>query len=181
MRKVAMVLLVIGGMWMILACGGMYFLLFRTGGETQWAQTSSLPEKPSVLKMGDAGEILAETTAGNLYELTASDQTWKKVDQPSGNPAAGNSCALDDSNWSSTPKGKIKSTLSMNCVYAEMGYRFKLVILENGEIWYSESVDNSYMQLVKVVGLPFLTIACAPGALAFIVGLILLIVSKVKK
>lgn len=146
---------------------------------TQWKQEQP-PESFSALRLGEAGEVLAETPNGALYEYAyASQQHWEKVTQPSGNPALGYDCTPGESNrWVLPPPGKIVSIVKETCVYAESAYYLEVALLENGEVWSWEHEAYAYTSLAL---LSMLFIASVVGALILLLGLGLWIFWKAKE
>ncbi|MCX6057684.1 MAG: hypothetical protein NTW69_05990 [Chloroflexi bacterium] len=137
MGKTAKVFLVIGSVWIFIVCGCGYFSLIQPGIGTRWKQEPTPPERVSLLKLGDAGEIIAETTNGNLYEFNyGSNSLWKKVTQPSEVAAIGMDCSPGHTNYIVLPPPEnVVSLVSENCVYMESAYHLRVALLENGEVW----------------------------------------------
>ena len=180
MNKAARLLIIIGSAWMVIVCGCAYFSLFRVGIATGWEQVATPPEELSVLRLGEAGEILAHTPDGTRYEFHyGKNSTWEQIAQPSGGSAIGMNCVSGPGNylvW--PPPGKVKSRVSENCVYMESGYHLELALLENGQVWVWEYERYAYTELFVMF---FLVVACVAGAPILLLGLGLIIVQLVKK
>jgi hypothetical protein len=140
----------------------------------------SSPEPLSLLRLGEAGEILAQTTDGTLYEFHyGKNSTWEEIAQPSENPAVGESCVTGTGIYLVLPPpGKVKSRVSENCVYMESAYHLELALLENGQVWVWEYERYAYTELFVMF---FLLIGCAAGVLILLLGLGLMIYQKIKK
>jgi len=76
------------------------------------------------------------------------------------------------------PPGKVGSRVSENCSYIESGYRFEVVLLENGEIWSWEHETYAYAVLLIML---ILFIALAIGILILLIGIVIVIYKKIKK
>ena len=180
MSKAGRVLLIIGIAWIILVCGCGYFSLFQVGIATRWEQVAVPPKPLDLLKLGGAGEILAQTPDGTLYEFHYSkNSSWEEISQASENPAVGMNCVTGTGNYLVLPPpGKVKSQVSENCIYMESAYHLELALLENGEIWVWEYERYAYTELFVVF---FLLVGCAAGVLILLLGLGLMIFQKIKK
>lgn len=173
-------LLILGSLWMILLCVGAYLGLRHPRNTEKWKQEPPPPEAISLLRLGEAGEVLAETPEGSLYEYRyAEKQPWQKVTQPSGTPSLGYHCDPSESNYSVvSPPGKVLSWVKEICVYAESAYYFEMVLLENGEIWSWQFESYAYTQMA--IG-TFLFIGLVVGAFILLLGAGLKIYQKVRK
>lgn len=180
MGKAGRVLLIIGSVWIIIVCGCAYFSLFQVGIATRWEQVAAPPEPLSLLKLGEAGEILGQTTDGTLYEFHyGNNSTWEEIAQPSENPAIGMNCVSWAGNYLVfPPPGKVKSQVSENCVYMESAYHLELALLENGQVWVWEYERYAYTELFVMF---FLATACVAGVPIVLLGLGLMIYQKIKK
>ena len=164
---------------MILLCVWAYFALGHPRNTQKWKQEPPPPEAFSLLRLGEAGEVLGQTADGNLYEYTYSEkQPWQKVTEPSGTPSLGYYCVAHDSNYSVvSPPGKVISWVKESCVYAESNYYFEMVLLENGEVWSWQYEVYAYTQMAVVY---LLLIGLAVGALILSLGAGLKIYQRIK-
>jgi hypothetical protein len=180
MGKAGRILLIIGSVWIFIICGCGYFSLIQPGIGTRWKQEPTPPERVSLLKLGNAGEIIAETTNGNLYEFTyGKNSSWKKVAQPTKVAAIGMDCSPGDANYIVLPPpGKVVSRVSENCVYIESAYHLRVALMDNGAIWSWEYEGYAYTQLAVI---SILSIACIVGALIIGLGLVLVVIQMMKK
>lgn len=147
----------------------------------KWVQVSAPIQAPVLLKLGDSGEIIAEIENGGLYEFSLiAEHSWQKVTEPSGEPAVGSFCGpiIDVFYISSSPPGKVKSQVSESCTVAETGVSLEVALLENGEIWYLETVDNTYARLAVIILLP---IGIIVDAFIFGIGIIFLLIHSNRK
>jgi hypothetical protein len=172
MRKTAIVLLVIGCVWIILVGGCGYFSLVSPGILTRWRQEPPPPELLTHLALGEAGEVIGSVSNGTRFEFRygnyGSDSEWVEVTEPSGNPAIGADCSPGDGNRIVLPPpGEARSRASMNCIYMESAYHLEVALLENGEVWSWENERYAYAELFIM-----LSLLCvgAMGAMILLVG-----------
>jgi hypothetical protein len=179
MHKAARVLIIIGSGWSLLIVVWAYFALSHPRLSTKWKQEPLPPEPVSELRLGDAGEILARTQGGDLYEYVYEPQSpWIKVSNPSGVPSLGMDCYPDEAKNTFGPPGKVKSQLSEACVYNESVRYLTFVLLENGEVWSWQHEVYAYTQMALI---PVLCLSCIPGGLILLLGLGLMAYQKRKR
>jgi hypothetical protein len=166
---------------MVLVCGFGLYILFQSKTHVKWVKAVPPPEPLVLLKAGGNEAILAQSEAGNLYKFSFyPNYDWEKVSELSVNPPDMKNCAQGDDN-AVNPPGKVKSRVSVSCVYAELRYHSELALLESGEVWYLEGADNSYADIGRGLVSVLIPIACVPGALLIALGLVLLFVQMMKK
>ena len=173
----------IGIIWLCCVFSAGYLSLARPGIGTHWEQEPAPPKPITRLELGKAGEVIGHTSEGTMYEFTygiyQSQSAWQKVEQPSGTPAIGESCTPDIADRIVLPPpGKVVSRVSENCSYIESGYRFEVVLLENGQIWSWEHETYAYAVLLIML---ILFIALAIGILILLIGIVIVIYKKIKK
>ena len=183
MNRAARPFLIIGVVWMILLCGLTALTMVWPGLLTRWEQAPAPPEALTRLELGEAGEVLAYTSNGTVYEFRygayRSPSAWTRVTQPSGSPAIGMDCSPGEgSNLVLPPPGKAIARVRENCVYMESGYHLEVVVLENGEVWSWEYERYAYTELFIMF---FLCAAFLMGVPFFVMWLGLKITQKVKK
>ena len=180
MNKAARALFVIGSVLILLVfvCG--YFSLASPGIGTRWRQEPSPAKSISRLSLGGAGEVLAQSADGTVYELTyGTPSSWRQVTRPSGKPAIGTTCSTDHGRYLVfPPPGKVASRVSLNCVYIELGYHFEVALLEEGGIWTWMNVSYVYTDLLIMA---VLLTALVAGILIILSGLGFKIYLRVKK
>lgn len=181
MSKAGKILLIIGSVWMILVCGYGFYILYQTRTVTEWVKAATPPEPLASLKVEEGLGIFAETETGSLYEFSFyPNYEWNKVTQPDADTPRDFHCTQGEATVPNPPDA-IKSHASMDCFHAEVRFHNELALLENGEVWYMEVTDNSYVTLGRIFVGILMPIACVPGILVIVIGLILLIVSMTKK
>jgi hypothetical protein len=173
--------LIIGIVWMILLCGLTALTMVWPGILTPWEQAPAPPEALTRLDLGEAGEVLAYTSNGTVYEFHygtyRSPSSW--TSGPSGSPAIGMSCSQGEGrNLVLPPPGKVISRVSESCVYMESAYQLEVVLLENGEVWTWEHERYAYAELFMMCGL---LAGFVMGVPFFVMWLGLKIYQKVKK
>ena len=183
MNRAARPFIIIGIVLMLSTCTCAALTLFWPGVLTRWEQAPAPPEALTRLHLGEAGEVLASTSNGTLYEFHygayQSSSTWTKVSEPSGSPAVGGSCFPEGGSYLVLPPpGKVVSRMSENCAYMESGYHLEVVLLENGEVWTWEHERYAYAELFTMF---FLLVAFVMGIPFFVMWLTLKITQRVKK
>lgn len=180
MRKTANVLIVIGLVTLALAC---IFGIFSIAGPrygTRWRLEPTPPEKLTRLEVGNAGEIIAYTSDGAMYEFSyGSPSSWEKVTQPSGIPAIGMDCTPSETTNRTIvpPPGKEISRAIDDCGMYETAFHLEVVLLENGEVWSWEHESYAYTVLFIMA---LLFIAVVIGSLILLVGVGIKIYQKLK-
>ena len=181
MGKAGKILLISGSVWMMLVCGFGLYTLFQTRTVTKWVKAAPPPEPLASLKVENDWALIAESETGNLYQFSFyPNYEWKKVTEPAAKPPEALHCSQGEDTITNPP-GKVKSRVSLNCIEAEVGFHSELALLENGEVWYLEGADNSYVTLGRIFVGILIPIACVPGALVIALGLVLLFVQMMKK
>ncbi|MEW5939415.1 MAG: hypothetical protein AB1750_07130 [Chloroflexota bacterium] len=179
MKKFARFLLIVGSIWMIVVCFFAYLALVHPGLSVKWKQEPLPPEPVASLKVGKAGEILAETQDGKLYEYGYHPGSpWLEVSEPSGVPSLGMYCHPAEAEYVSPPPGEVKLEISANCVYNESSVYLTFALLDNGEIWSWRREVYAYTLMAAV---PLLFGGCAIGALILSVGAGLWLVQRKKR
>lgn len=168
MNKLARLLLIAGGVWMLAVCFFAYLALIHPGLSTKWEREPLPPEPVRALRVGEAGEILVETEIGNLYELDyVLHPPWKKIDKPSGVPWIGMVCHTSEAGYVFPPPGEVKMEVSETCVYNESARYISFALLENGEIWSWQREVYAYTLMAAT---PLLLGGCIIGALILFTG-----------
>jgi len=150
MGKIGRIILILGAIITAITCCYSGYLLILSN--IPWVQIPTPSEGIESLSLGDAGELLAQTEDGNLYEFSVySQREWQKVDAPSGQPPAGRDCVpTSKQNMAPNPPAKAVYRISEQCFHAETAYQFELAYLENGEMWYWEKSSYAYTVLANI-------------------------------
>jgi hypothetical protein len=179
MNKVVRLLLIFGGAWMLVVCIFAYLALVHPGLSTKWKQEQLPPEAVILFRLGGAGEILAETQEGNLYELDYYLRPpWKKVDEPSGITWIGMVCSPAEAEYVFQPPGEVKIEVSETCLYNESARYISFVLLENGEVWSWQRETYAYTLLAAI---PLMLGGWVIGALILSIGAGLALYQKKKR
>lgn len=164
---------------MILLCVLAYFVLGQPRNAAKWKQEPLPPEPVITLKVGEAGEILAETQDGKLYEYGYHPGSpWLEVSEPSGVPSLGMYCQPAGAEYVFPPPGKVELEISANCVYNESSVYLTFALMDNGEVW---SWRRETYAPTLLAAIPLLLGGCAIGMLILSLGLGLWLVQRRKQ
>jgi len=180
MDKRANNFLLIGAICLAFVFAAYYGFITRPGIGTWWKQAAQPPEPISALRVGNIGEILAQTQNGDVYQfIFFSDTPWIKANDPKETIDTGICDPSDSKRYFIPPTpGTIKSRVDVHCVAIESAYHLVVVLLENGEIWMWRYDHSAYVPLL----LPcFMMLALVTGFLSLIFGLVLRILKRAKK
>jgi hypothetical protein len=157
-----------------------YFFISWPGILTRWQRVTPPPEQILSLRQKQNGEILGQTSSGNLYQFTGDPGSpWKKIGSDSEMVESSIGCSpVDERNYAGylilPPPGKVISSASEHCVVTESAYRLKIILLENGEVWLWRYDHKAYSSLF----LPCIVIGGVGFGLSFLLfGLLI----KIKK
>ncbi len=154
-RRLAVLLFLVIWLLSTLVIQGRSWLVSR-GTFVRWEHVG-FPEaeaRPVRLLLGNAGEVLAETGDGALYQWAYS-YTWYKVTAPSGAPPAyevycrpGPDAAVSVP----TPPGRPISQIERTCGDPDSDTHYAFVLTEEGEIYTWRHVYHSDMPLFDLFG-----------------------------
>jgi hypothetical protein len=172
-------LIAFGALWLLLVFGCWFFSMGRPGIGTNWRLEPSPPEQLALLKLGDNGEILAQSPRGNTYQLIPG-YAWETIAKPADLLELGVICQVSDPEnfLIPVPPGKVISQVDEYCYATESGSHYQVVLLENGQVWswvkeiggYRNMLLLCVLDIAFVLGMPFL-----------LLGVISLVLRKVKQ
>jgi len=133
-----------------------YATALRPSFERKWIQIPSPTEPLTTLKADDTGEIFAEGVDDGLYQLSIyPEPAWMEISGADRIYSGLNCTPIAGNEYKSKPMPqKVKAHISVDCSFAEQALYLDIDLLENGETWYFETSNNSYVVFGLIVLLP---------------------------